>query len=42
MPLNQGLSLTMTGYVRVPLENSPYVRGSGATASIGTITVTTA
>ena len=40
--LEPGTIFNHAGYVRVPLENSPYVRGSGATASIGTITVITA
>jgi hypothetical protein len=40
--LEPGAIFNHDGYVRVPLPNAPYVRGSSATTSVGTITVTTA
>jgi len=39
--LEPGAIFNHDGYVRVPLDHSPYVRGSQATGSVGTITVTT-
>ena len=39
--LEPGAIFNHDGYVRVPLDHSPYVRGSQATGSVGTVTVTT-
>ena len=39
--LEPGAIFNHDGYVRVPLAYSPYVRGSQATGSVGTVTVTT-
>jgi len=39
--LEPGAIFNHDGYVRVPLEHSPHVRGSQATGSVGTVTVTT-
>jgi len=38
--LEPGAIFSHDGYVRVPLEYSPYVRGSEATGAVGTTTVT--
>ena len=39
--LEPGAIFNHDGYVRVPLTQSPHVRGSQATGSVGTVTVST-
>ncbi len=39
--LEPGAIFNHDGYVRVPVAHSPYVRGSQATGTVGTVTVST-